>query len=50
MAPWFFQFLLVPVEKEIHMYSRNTWEMVDKLSHSDITGVGVAHDLTNVPL
>ncbi|PVD25434.1 hypothetical protein C0Q70_13090 [Pomacea canaliculata] len=38
MAPWFFQFLLVPVEKEIHMYSRNTWEMVDKLSHSDITG------------
>ncbi|XP_076442996.1 WD repeat and HMG-box DNA-binding protein 1-like [Babylonia areolata] len=33
------QFLFVPVDKEIHLYSRESWEVVDKLSHADVTGV-----------
>ena len=35
-----FQYLLVPVAKEIHVYARENWELMDKISHADITGVG----------
>ena len=37
-----FQFLLVPVGKEIQVYAREKWEMVDTISHADITGVGTS--------
>ena len=35
-----FQYLLVPVAKEIHVYARENWQLEDKISHADITGVG----------
>ncbi|KAK7473945.1 hypothetical protein BaRGS_00034850 [Batillaria attramentaria] len=32
------EFLLVPVEKEVQVYSRDAWELVDKISHPDLSG------------
>ncbi|CAL1538540.1 unnamed protein product [Lymnaea stagnalis] len=33
------EFLLIPVSNEVHIYLRSSWEVVRKLSHSDITDV-----------
>ncbi|KAL8588870.1 hypothetical protein ACOMHN_051464 [Nucella lapillus] len=33
------QMLCVPVGKEVHLYSKDTWEVVDKLASPDLTGV-----------
>ena len=38
---YFLQFLLVPVSKEIHVYSKDSWEVIAKLSSGDISGVSM---------